>query len=272
MLHKRIYFVTGKGGVGKTTLALALAKQLQKSNRKVFYTSNDQKQNSYLCEQLNIPFILLGPLDSIEKYIAKKLNSQIIASWITRAPFVRAIFQMLPGLESIVIIGELIDLLKRDPEITIVFDMPSSGHTTTLFESIINFKEIFSPGVLASDLSEIWNFISNRTISDILISTIPTTMGLHEAIELKQSLLSLCSNFNVNIILNLALAPSLQKHDDNLPPFLIEKIRLEKEVAQENIAAITTQIPFVFSSSTLDIIQEIADKIELAKDHNGECQ
>ncbi len=264
-MHKRIYFVTGKGGVGKTTLSLCLTKQLQQDNKdkKIFYTSYDQKQNSYLCEQLNLPFLYMNPVESVEKYIVKKLKSKIIASGIVKTPFVRAIFQMLPGLENLVIMGEIIDLLKKDPAMIIVFDTPSSGHAVTLFESLINFKEIFVRGVLADDIDEIWDFVVDPANVNILVTTIPTEMSVHEAMELKSSLLTINSQFNIEMVMNSSLYLALMNSVEKLPDFLKEKIRIEQEIINRNSDLFKRKIAFVTALSQAGVIQTLATGVSL---------
>ena len=100
---KRLYLITGKGGVGKTTLAFSYANYLKSQRVNAFYCSN--YNNTYgqqtsveskelvdlLVEESIIDNFKLNLLDALEAYIYKKLNSQIAAKSIIKFPFFKSL-------------------------------------------------------------------------------------------------------------------------------------------------------------------------------------
>ena len=85
-MHRRLYIFTGKGGVGKTTLAMSFTKQLELEGKRVLYYCFYQLPEKKLWDALKLPVLDLQLEKSAEVYIARKLNSKTIASWIMMTP------------------------------------------------------------------------------------------------------------------------------------------------------------------------------------------
>ena len=139
---------TGKGGVGKSSVSLAFAKSLQLQGQKVLFYAFDQSCRSELAGEHGIDCLNLSLKQSAEEYVARKLNSKKIAKWVLKSAFFSSFLDVLPGLQQVILLGHLIDLLEKDASLSIVVDGPSSGHALTLFEAGYNFKKIFKKGLL----------------------------------------------------------------------------------------------------------------------------
>ncbi|MFN8369140.1 MAG: AAA family ATPase [Bacteriovoracaceae bacterium] len=141
MSYKRLYVFTGKGGVGKTTCALSLANHLVLQGKKVLFVEFESQVSPEIFEQLKIKHYVLSLLESANGYIAKKLKSKMIASWVVRTPFFKSLINMIPGFSYIIFLGHLLELVYNDPELILIIDSPSSGHASTLFEACKIFKK-----------------------------------------------------------------------------------------------------------------------------------
>ena len=257
-MDHRLYVFTGKGGVGKTSISLAFAKQQLSSGKKILYTSIDQKNNLQLCEQLDIPFLNLNSNESLELYISKKFKSKFIASWIVRAPFFKSLFQMIPSLENIIFLGHLIQYLKDDPKLTIILDSPSSGHALAIFEAAYHFKDIFLNGLLVEDLNNTIAFLEDKKNIKIIIPSIPTKMSMNETFELKESLEKLNSTFEINIILNYLFSKVVQPDQvDSSPRYLVHKINIENEIIKTTKDEISSCLPFICANHQIEVIKSI---------------
>lgn len=228
----RLFIVTGKGGVGKTTLAMALTKSLKDQGHNVLYNCFDQPLNNTLSKNINLPHFKLEMQSSAKEYIAKKLGSDTIAGWILKTPFFSSLFNMLPGLGHMILLGHIINKLEEDPTLKIVLDSPSSGHALTMFESPINFREMFRTGLIVEDIDRMENFIHHRNRMKVLITALPTQMAIQESMDLEKSLKKRNVE-NFGHVLNdvLSCSPSLSDIDpSHYPEFLRKKIELENEL------------------------------------------
>ncbi len=254
---QRLYIITGKGGVGKTSVAMALTKHLESQGVKVFYNSFFQEPERDLWKKLNLPTLDLNLLSSAEIYIARKLNSKTIASWIMKTHFFKSLFQMIPGLGHMILLGHIIDELEKNPDMVVVLDSPASGHALTMFESSSNFKKIFRAGLIVKDIERMHRFLSNETHLKTLIVSLPTELSMNEARDLEKELLSNESgmNFHLNLIINDSYLKycELEKISKaQLPNFLKNKLDLESAIVHEEAV-----IPHVDDNSEEKIITQM---------------
>jgi GTPase SAR1 family protein len=169
---KRLYIFTGKGGVGKTTLSFSFTKYLQDihhnntetKHKKVKYiyfkTSSLSDKETTLdpmiaeAETLGIQTIGLDLLESAEIYVGKKLKSLTLGKWIVKTPFFKAIVNMIPGFNYLIYLGQILEILNDNKDLTLILDSPSSGHALTMLESTHNFRDIFESGIIFDDTNE----------------------------------------------------------------------------------------------------------------------
>lgn len=262
-MHKRLYIVTGKGGVGKTIVSLAMTKHLLGKGKKVLYNHFDQDPPQKLCEKLDIPVITLEENESLKTYVGKKLHSQNLGSWVVKVPFFHSLFNIIPGLKNLVILGHLIDKLNEDPDLTIVLDSPSSGHVLTLFETPRNFKKIFKSGPLVEDIYKINKMTQDPEVLKTIILFLPTLMALNEGRELQTKIKTLDYS-SPTLVMNNSFYHQL-KDQDGLPDFLKNKLGLEEEVVtwyEKNLGELKHPIPHIFEEKAKDIVEKLIPYME----------
>lgn len=254
----RLTFITGKGGVGKTSFAMAYTQYLKSKGLKARYNCFDQIPDYDLCRNLNIDYIELQAYESASVYIGKKLGGQMIAKWIMGTAFFNALFNMLPGLSMLIVLGHMIDLLQDDPDLHLVVDSPASGHALTMLESTINFKEIFGTGKLVEDIIKVQSFLYDKEKTQIYVLALATEMALQEGVELVKSIELL--NFAAHkLYLNDAYfaCSDITDSKELLPPFLHSKIESEKTVLSHFENHVTGVIPHMASQGALERIEGV---------------
>ncbi|MBC7429294.1 MAG: hypothetical protein H7336_11820 [Bacteriovorax sp.] len=234
-LAKRLYIFTGKGGVGKTSLAMAMTKHLQAQGLKPKYNSFFQDPERSLWTKLDLPALDINLYSSAETYIGRKLNSKIIASWIMKTHFFKSLFQMIPGLGHMILLGNIIDELEKDPDLIIVLDSPASGHALTMFESSSNFKKIFRAGMIVKDIDRMHEFLGRDGHLKTIIVSLATELAMNEARDLKKELETNTTgpDLHVEVMVNDSFLQYLKDNkisESDLPEFLKNKIELEKTI------------------------------------------
>lgn len=230
-MKARLHFVTGKGGVGKTVMALALCLNLKEQSKKVLYINIQDLPEKEVMTALGVEVWPLSTLESAKIYIGRKLGSSTIAEWIMKTPFFKSLFHMLPSLGHLIILGHIIERLEKEPDLHLVFDSPSSGHVLGLFEATNNYKSMFKSGLIVEDINRMEKFLTEKGNVLVHIISLPTQMALQEGVELEQELRERM-NAPIKTTINdcYSLCPELQGEVENLPEVLQRKIQLEKEI------------------------------------------
>lgn len=235
---KRLYIFTGKGGVGKTTLSLAFTRWLQEQGHAATYLTLSQqalsdegpREEKLPAGWENIPHVHLELEDAAEGYITKKLGSALLAKWIVKTAFFRALVNMLPGFGYVISVGKILEMLHTDPKLIIVLDAPASGHALTMMEATGNFREIFQSGLVFEDTEKMLAKLYDPKHTGVRIMTLPTALAMQEALELKEAIHKLAP-LDAKIYLNHSLASWSDALKD-APLALKEKLRLEAEVME----------------------------------------
>ncbi len=262
----RLYIFTGKGGVGKTTLSRAFARELNNSGHKAVYLTF---KNQSLGETHHattdtvkdgLRMISLDLEDCARGYVEKRLNSKMIAGWIVKAPFFRALINMVPGFSYLIYLGKILELGKDDPNLIVILDAPASGHALTMVESTSNFQKIFESGIVFEDTGKMLARLNDPEYTKIEIISLPSLMSWQEAIELRASLRER-TPVDVAITVNNAFYPLVENDFDALPAAIREKALNEKKLIEENASEMQCILPHSLSTSSGGVESELVGSL-----------
>jgi GTPase SAR1 family protein len=260
----RFYVFTGKGGVGKTTLALSFTKHLTDLGYNATYTYLEQNVPESVYDDLNINYQQLKPFESAEIYLGKQFKSKIIASFVSKAPFFRNVVNVMPSFNYVLYIGHLLHQLheSEDQESIIVLDSPSSGHAMMMFESIFNFKEMFDAGIIFNDLNKMIDFLYSEDFLKIFVCAATTTLSLTEAKELKDFLKDLKVK-NVETILNNVITAIPNIKENSLPKVINEKLKQEKKLVNNHSKDYEFIIPYSLELENLNKLNDLKENMSI---------
>ena len=268
---RRLYIFTGKGGVGKTTLSKAFVRYLNEHDHEAVYltlknTSLSETQKETNSERMidGIREISLDLEDSARGYIERRLNSKLIASWVVKTAFFRALINMVPGFNYLIYLGKVLEMGRDNPRLIVVLDAPASGHALTMVESTTNFQQIFESGVIFEDTHKMLSRLNDPEYTKIHVVTLPSQMSWQEAIELKAGLRER-TPVEVDITVNNALYPLVENNLDALPPGLKEKALNEKNLIEKHQSEMRCVLPHSLGANSktveLDLVGSLSKLI-----------
>ena len=199
-------FVTGKGGVGKSTVSAALASRLASEGRRVLITSCDLKErlSSILRApalspeisriQENLWGVHLTPETAMREYGSMILKSDLLYKAVFENRYVRSFFAGVPGLYEWAMLGKAWFHSTEEDETgrrrfdVVIFDAPATGHGLDMLRVPKVIVDIVPPGILRRDAERAWRMFQDPKQSGVVIVTLPEDMPTNETAELRAAL------------------------------------------------------------------------------------
>lgn len=202
VLARRFLFVTGKGGVGKTTVVAALAERFARAGKRVLVAETSSKEHlSGLYGRSHLPTqitelsprlfgVLLDADVAIKEYGALVLKSERLVSALFDNKLVLGFFHGAPGLKEWAALGKAWyhsteTLSDGSPRFDVVIlDAPATGHGLDMLRVPKTIVELSPPGVLRSDAEKAWAQFRDPAQSGVVVVSLPEEMPTNESVEL----------------------------------------------------------------------------------------
>ncbi|MEZ5400208.1 MAG: ArsA-related P-loop ATPase [Bryobacteraceae bacterium] len=209
MQHQaRVVIFCGKGGVGKTTLALAHGLRAASSGLRTVVVTSHPLEELALAVSLEgledrLPtaarglFIVhLDPKELLAEVVRENFPVQILAETVLRSAIYNNLVEVAPGLKEFYFLARLQQLAERkaagaeasgrDFDL-LLWDAPASGHFLGTLRAAKNF-EVYLSGPLAAAGADLARFFSNPEAIVILPVTTLEEMAIAETHDLCRAL------------------------------------------------------------------------------------
>ncbi len=226
LLRRRLIFVTGKGGVGKTTVSLALGLAASRNGMRTIVAdlegeprragADAEPEERQVADGLYRTSI--DPQSAMEEYLLLKLPPP--ANQLLRQSKLFGAFAMAtPGMRELLCIGKLWELAQlerrsRDaaPYDLVIVDAPASGHGAAMLRTPRTFAEIARVGPISSQAQTIARTLADPAFTAVATVTTPEEMPVSETLLLREMLLAAPDPMEIqSVILN-------GRHPDRFTP------------------------------------------------------
>jgi len=264
--RKKLIFVTGKGGVGKTTVVCNLVYRFLKSGQKTLHLTIDQPEEAlntrvnplFASFKEHYSFINLSGKECFREYISTRASLKFMADNLFGSSLYRAFVNAAPGLKELMVLGKILNQTENTSWEKIIVDLPSSGHALSYLRVPFITVKTFASGLVGKESARIVSLMQDERKTALLPVAIPEEMSVTEVLELADS-----SAGELKISVPFVL---LNKH----PGEIISKIGLERLIKEENLVKYTELLSF---AGDVQMARAKKANHELAKlEQQGACK
>jgi anion-transporting ArsA/GET3 family ATPase len=202
-----VVFVTGKGGVGKTTVAVALGlRAAAEGKRTIVCEVSAQENASRIFEHTEIGFhevevgenlwsISIDPDESMREYVLLQLKVRAMRDMLFRSRIFNYLAAATPGLKELVTIGKIWELAQLDRKVKsgrkydlVIVDAPATGHGIGFLQTPRTFAAIARVGPIHSQAQQLDRLITDQEHTGVAIVALPEEMPVNESAALEHDL------------------------------------------------------------------------------------
>jgi anion-transporting ArsA/GET3 family ATPase len=199
---RQLLFVTGKGGVGKSTLSAALGLVLARSGKRVLMVELDPRESLYQLLDVdpsggaivqvlpNLYLQNLKPRSVLDAVVREQLGIELLWRRVLASPVYRHFAEGAPGLTELAVLGHAFRVVSglaeegTPPIDLVVLDAPATGHSLSLLAAPQLVSDVIHDGPFGRMARELAEFIGDPSKCGVIVATQAEEMPVQEAIEL----------------------------------------------------------------------------------------
>jgi anion-transporting ArsA/GET3 family ATPase len=231
LLDRRLLIVSGKGGVGKTTVAAALAWHGALIGRRVLVCELDAKGDlvnaltgadavrsralTFSPREVHprLHAMVMDPEASLKEYLKINLRIPLVGRIGALSNAFDFLANAAPGVREIVTIGKLAYEVRERHYDLVIADAPASGHVAGLLRAPQAINDLVGVGLIRSQTKWILDILGDPSITGAVVVSTSEELPVTESIELIDRLRTDVAVDPAAVVVNRTLPQSLTADD-----------------------------------------------------------
>lgn len=274
-----IHFVSGKGGVGKSSLAFALALAYAKKNKKTLLV--ELGAESFFQDALERPFsaqptaafagvdlAVWNGSSCLREYALHLLKSEVLYKLFMQNSVSKTLIQIAPGLAELAMLGKITSGPPRNvgpkiPYDVMVVDAFSTGHFLALLRAPFGFSNAVRVGPMGEQTRSIIDVIRNPSICHYHLVGLAEELPLQETLELQKTLAEIVPT-PAQLWLNRWVEDQTPANDrPKAFSDYLESLKKRQANAEEKFHREAKHLPWIFSSDFREVCQGMSEAIHV---------
>ncbi len=178
---QRVLIVAGKGGVGKSAVAAALALTSARAGLRTLLVSLDAESIEVPQHEL-LNRVTVTPGNALTDYLASK-GMGLLSRQLAKSGIVELVATTAPGLDDLLVLGRIKAFEQELRADVIIVDGPAAGHAIDLVQAPIQLKRAINSGPIGSQADEVLNMLSDGNRCKLLMVTTAAITPINETME-----------------------------------------------------------------------------------------
>ncbi len=250
LLDLDLLFVTGKGGVGKTTVAAAIAEVAARRGRRVLVCEMDAK--GALATAFEVASLEFEPTevepglhamsmnteDALQEYLRLFIKIPFLGRIGPLASTLDFVADAAPGVKEILAIGKLAWEVKERHYDLVVVDAEASGHVVSQIGAPKVIADLVQVGVVKDQTQWMLDILEDPRRTGVAVVTTSEEMPVTESIELLERLTTETGTYPAAVIANRVLPEIFDEAEREVANRLAESLDVLVAEVGAGVAAV----------------------------------